>query len=53
MVKAYGLWNSDRGTPNRAVIIVDKEGAVRFRKEYVAPALPDAMDVLAEVKKLG
>jgi alkyl hydroperoxide reductase subunit AhpC len=53
MSKAYGLWNADRGTSNRAVIIVDKEGVVRFRHEYTAPALPEPADILAEVKTLG
>ena len=53
MSKAYGLWNADRGLSNRAVVIVDKEGIVRFRHEYTAPALPDPADILADVKTLG
>ena len=53
MVKSYGLWNESRGTPNRAVIIVDKGGIVRYRKEYAAPALPNPAEILAEVEKLG
>ena len=53
MTKAYELWNEDRGSPNRAVIIVDKEGIIRFRQEYTAGTLPNPVDILAEVDKLG
>ena len=53
MVKSYGLWNEDRGTANRAVLIVDKSGVVRFRREYAVPDLPDAAEILEEVEKLG
>ena len=53
MVQSYGLWNSERGTPNRAVIIVDKDGIVRYRREYAPPNIPDPVDILAEIDKLG
>ncbi len=53
MIKAYGLWNEGRGTANRAVIIVDKEGIVRFRKEYEHPTFPLAEEILPELDKLG
>ncbi len=53
MSKAYGLWNEERGTSNRAVIIVDKSGIIRYRKEYAAGTIPNPPDILAEVAKLG
>ena len=53
MSKSYGLWNEERGTSNRAVIIVDKGGIVRWRKEYAAPAIPNPADILAELDRLG
>ena len=53
MVKAYGLWNEDRGTANRAVVIVDKSGNVRFKREYTFPEIPNVADILEEVDKLG
>ncbi len=53
MVKSYGLWNEERGVSRRAVVIVDKEGIVRYRHEYQAPALPNPAEILAEVEKLG
>ena len=53
MSKSYGLWNEERGTSNRAVVIVDKEGVVRFRKEYASGTIPNPPDILAELEKLG
>ena len=53
MSKSYGLWNEERGTSNRAVVIVDKEGVVRFRKEYAPGTIPNPPDILAELEKLG
>ena len=52
MTKAYGLWNEERGAPNRAVIIVGKDGIVKYRMDYPAPTLPDPVEILAEVEKL-
>ena len=51
--QAYGLYNEERGAGNRAVIIVDKEGIVRFRKTYEPGTLPDPADILVELDKLG
>ena len=51
--QAYGLWNEERGAGNRAVIIVDKEGIIRFRETYVPGVLPDPEDILAAIDKLG
>ncbi|MYC28668.1 MAG: redoxin domain-containing protein [Chloroflexi bacterium] len=49
---AYGLWNEERGAGTRAVIIVDKDGVVRFRETYAPGTLPDPESVLAELNKL-
>jgi len=51
--RAYELWNPERGASRRAVLIIDKDGIVRYRKEYVAPNLPDLEEILHEVRKLG
>ena len=53
MTKAYDLWNEERGTPNRSVVIVDKDGIIRYRKLYPSRDLPDPEEILAEVAKLG
>lgn len=49
---AYGLWNDERGAGTRAVIIVDKDGVVRFRETYAPGTLPDPEMVLGELNKL-
>ena len=49
---AYDLWNEERGASNRAVIVVDKEGIIRFRQTYVPGVLPDPEEILSVVDKL-
>ena len=51
--KAYGLWNEERGASNRAVIIVDKEGVVRFRETYQPGVLPDPSTIIEVVQGLN
>ncbi len=51
--QAYGLHNEERGPGNRAVIIVDKQGIIRFRETYEPGVLPDPAAILAELEKLG
>jgi alkyl hydroperoxide reductase subunit AhpC len=51
--QAYGLWNEERGAGTRAIVVVDKQGTVRFRQTYGPGTLPDPEAILAEVKKLG
>jgi len=51
--QAFDLWNDERGVSVRAVIIVDKEGIIRFRETYEPGVLPDPEDILAAIDKLG
>ena len=48
----YGVFDDDRGTANRAVFIVDKEGVVRFSRVYGSAGELDPADILAEVARL-
>ena len=50
---AYDLWNEERGASNRAVIIVDKEGVVRFRETYQPGVLPDPSTIIEVVQGLN
>ncbi len=52
VAKAYGVFNEERGTANRSVFIVDKEGVVRFKREYGNVSELDTADILAEIAKL-
>ena len=51
--QAYELYNEERGGGNRAVIIVDKEGVVRFRETYEPGVLPDPENILAALATIG
>ncbi len=52
VAQLYGLYNEERGVGRRAVVIVDKQGMVRFKQVY-DQGLPDPKEILAEVDKLG
>lgn len=52
MLQQYGLYNEERGVANRAVIIVDKQGIVRFKKLYASAGDLNPRDILAEIGKL-
>ena len=50
--QAYDLWNEERGASNRAVLIVDKQGIIRFRETYTPGVLPDPEKILAVLDSL-
>ena len=52
MSKAYGVYNDERGTSNRAVIIIDKEGVVSWQQEFANAADIDPTAIMAEIDKL-
>ena len=52
MTRAYDLWNEERGISKRAIIIVDKEGIIRYRN-VLSQGLPNPADVLTELENLG
>ena len=47
----FDIYNDERGTSRRAVIIIDKEGVIRFKKVYDR-GLPDPQEILEELDKL-
>jgi len=49
----YGVYNEDRGTERRSVFVIDSEGVIRNVHEYVPGTLPDARQILEEVRALG
>ena len=52
VAQLFGVYNEERGNSRRSVIIIDKEGVVRFKQVYER-GLPNPEDILAEVEKLG
>ena len=47
----YGIYNEERGTSNRSVIIIDKQGIIRYKKLF-GQGLPNPEEMLAELDKL-
>ena len=50
--KEYEVFDDVRGTPKRAIVIIDKNGIVKFSKIYDAVSDLDPKDILKEIKKL-
>ena len=48
----YGVYNEERGTSYRAVILIDKQGIVRFKRLYSSMAELVPADIQAEVAKI-
>jgi alkyl hydroperoxide reductase subunit AhpC len=53
VTQSYGLWNEERGVGFRAVLVVDKQGIVRFRQQYTPGTLPDPEAILKVVESLA
>jgi len=47
VAQAYGLFREKNGFSERAVLILDKEGVVRFKKVYPIGEVPDIGEILA------
>ncbi len=47
----FGIYNEERGVTMRAVIIIDKEGVIRFKKVYTQ-GLPNPSEILEELDRL-
>lgn len=52
VTQAYGLWREDKGNSQRAVIIIDRAGVVRY-VGVIPKGPPDVEKVLAEVQALS
>jgi len=46
------VFNDKLGRSDRAIIIVDKQGVIRWIKKYEPGVLPDNGELLAELRKL-
>ena len=50
--QSYDLYNAERGASIRAVVVVDKQGIIRFRETYTPGNLPDPEQILAVIDQL-
>ena len=49
---SYGVFDSNRGTPKRAIVLIDKNGIVVFAKEFTSAADLDPKDIIQTIKSL-
>ncbi len=52
VAQAYGLFRDQNGFSERAVVLVDDQGTVRWKKVYPIKSVPDITEILSEVEKL-
>lgn len=53
VAESYGIFRAADGYCERAVIILDEEGIVRWSKVYPISEVPDMSQILEQLKKLG
>ena len=53
VAKKFGLYLEEKGITNRATVILDKDGVVRFVKVYDIPTARDNAEILDALKNLG
>ena len=53
MADKYGLFLSDKGITDRATVIIDKQGVVRYAQSVGISGLRKAEELLAEAKKVN
>ncbi|MGV8906400.1 MAG: redoxin domain-containing protein [Acetobacterium sp.] len=49
VAKAYGIFNEERGSSERANILIDENGIVLWAKQYEVSTLPDVEEVLQQL----
>ena len=52
VAKKFGLYLEDKGIANRATVIIDREGVVRYLRVYDIPQQRDNKELIAELNKL-
>jgi alkyl hydroperoxide reductase subunit AhpC len=50
--RAYGVFNEEIGRPERAIIVADAEGIVRYVDVHQLREVPDEEEIADEVEKL-
>ena len=52
VTQAYGVFNSEVGRPERAIIVVDGEGVVRYIDVHQLREVPDEAEIAEALEKL-
>lgn len=53
VTSAYGVFNAQLGRPERAIIVIDAEGVIRYIDVHTLREVPDETEIEDEVRKLG
>jgi alkyl hydroperoxide reductase subunit AhpC len=53
VTSAYGVLNEELGRPERAIIVIDAEGVIRYIDVHTLREVPDETEIEEEVLKLG
>jgi alkyl hydroperoxide reductase subunit AhpC len=53
VAKKFGLYLEDKGITNRATVIIDKEGIVRYVKVYDIPQQRENAELVEALNKLS
>lgn len=52
VARAFGVFNEEVGRPERAIIVVDAEGIVRYIDVHQLREVPDDAEIAEELEKL-
>ena len=53
VARAYGVFNEEIGRPERAIIVVDAGGIVRYIDVHTLREVPDDAEIAEELEKLN
>ena len=53
VAQLYGIFNEEKGTSFRAVIVIDRKGIIRFKRIYTSAADIKVDDILADVETIS
>ncbi len=51
VARAYGVFNETAGRPERAVIVIDAAGTIRYIDVHELREVPDEEEIAAEIEK--
>ena len=51
--RAYGVFNEQLGRPERAIIVIDPSGVIRYIDVHTLREVPDETEIVEELDKLG
>ena len=52
MAEKYGAYLADKGTTNRSIVIINKQGKIAWIKNYDIPVVPDLKEVSAALQQV-